>query len=146
LNRSISRPAVVEQAALLLLRQGRKPDALRLVTEAVGNSPDDAGLLLANALVLAVSGQNAAAEKRLRQLQSRWPEWERPYLVHGLLFEELGRVAEARQKLRTAMALGAGGPNARCALARLNGAPSGDPECRCRKGLEGLLQPSCDAQ
>ena len=146
LGQSISRPTVVEQAALLLLRQGRKADALRLVAEASGKSAGDAGLLLTHAVTLALMGRTDEAEKALRRLQSRWPEWERPYVVHGLLLEDLNRTADARRKLQTAAALGARDPDTRCGLARLSGVPAADPDCACRRGLATLLPLSCGSR
>lgn len=47
------------------------------------------------------------ASKLLAQIQSRWPEWDRPYLIHGIILENALKPAEAKRMLDTAIALGA---------------------------------------
>jgi len=88
----------------------------------------------------------AAAEKTLREIELRRPEWDRAYLAHGLLLERSARPGEARLRLQAAVALGSRDPGLRCALARLAGAPNSSPECRCLTGLEQLLISSCPTQ
>ncbi len=56
--------------------------------------------------------RNVDSEKLLAQIQSRWPEWERPYLLKGIQLEIALNSAEARQALETAIALGANTPEA----------------------------------
>jgi Flp pilus assembly protein TadD len=138
-----ARPDVARQAALLLLRRGRESEALALVGQALQRTPDDPDLLLMEAAILGLLDRSAGAEKALRRLQNRWPEWDRPYLVHAFLIEK-SRPAEARQKLQTALALGSQDPAAACALARLNAAaaPAG---CDCHQGLRQLLVPACES-
>jgi tetratricopeptide (TPR) repeat protein len=139
LHLSISQPRIAQQAAVLLLRHGRKDAALDLLTRAAGTDPD---LLLTRAIVLGLMDRNAEAEKAVKEIESEWPEWDRPYLAHGLLLEH-ARPSEAAQKLRTAVALGSRDVAAQCALARLKSAKSSDPQCACAGGLEGLLFPTC---
>ena len=88
----------------------------------------------------------SAAEKTLREVELRWPEWDRAYLVHGLLLERAARRGEARQRLQTAVALGSQDPGLRCAQARLAGEANPAPECRCLSGLEQLLSAGCAAR
>src|SRR5262249_32666240 len=45
-------------------------------------------------------------------MQDRWHEWDRPYLLSGILLEIQLKSAEARQTLETAIALGANTPEA----------------------------------
>src|SRR5712692_8870571 len=52
------------------------------------------------------------ARKLLARIQARWPEWDRPYLLNGILLEIQLKSAEARQVLETAIALGANTPEA----------------------------------
>jgi len=141
LHLSVSRPRIAQQAALLLLRHNRKDAALDLLDRAAGTDPD---LLLTRAIVLGLMDRKPAAEKALKAIQSQWPEWDRPYLAHGLLLED-AHPREAAQKLRTAVALGSQDIATRCALARLKSAASADPVCSCAGGLEALLFPSCTA-
>ncbi|MDP2995845.1 MAG: tetratricopeptide repeat protein [Bryobacterales bacterium] len=143
LRYSTSRPEVARQAALLLLRRDRKTEVLEVLGKGLKSAPDDADLLLTKAIALALMGQLAGAEKTLTEIGSRWPEWDRPYLVHGLVLERAGKPDAARQKLRTAQALGSRDLSVNCALARLAAAPAPDPQCACLAGLRQLVFP-CD--
>jgi len=144
LHHSTFRPQVVEQTALLLLRHDRKTEALDILGQAIESNPDNADLLLTKAIVLGLMDQTSRSYKVLKEIQSRWPEWDRPYLVHGMLLERGARPKEARQKLQTAIALGSLDLAGRCALARLAASPSPDPRCACQAELYQLLFNSCD--
>jgi tetratricopeptide (TPR) repeat protein len=144
LRHSTSRPDVAQQGALLLLLHDRKAEALDILKRAIESAPDDADLLLTHAIVLGLMDQNSAAEHALNQIESRWPEWNRPYLAHGLVLEGIGRAKEARQRLETAIALDSHDMAARCGLARLAGSASPDPQCACQAKLYQLLFPSCE--
>jgi hypothetical protein len=124
---------------LLLLRHNRNDLALELLNKAGGSDPE---LRLLRAVVFGRMDQSAAAEKALKEIESEWPEWDRPYLAHGLLLER-SQPLEAGRKLRTAIALGAQDPAARCALARLSAATLSDPQCACTVGLDALLFANC---
>jgi tetratricopeptide (TPR) repeat protein len=143
LTNSVSHPEIAEQATLLLLQHHRKAEALDLVAQAVGTNPDNAGLLLLHVIVLGMMGQNSSAERRLKQIESRWPEWDRPYLVEGLMLEHDKRFGEARQKYRTAQTLGSQDPALTCAFARVTASSNPGPECACSGDLYSLLVPSC---
>lgn len=104
-------------------------------------APEDPELRLLEGALLGLAGRSAEAEGVLRRLQVRRPEWDLPYLVHGLLIER-SRPAEAREKLETAVALGSREPAAACALARLTGATVAGP-CECQANLEQFLAPAC---
>jgi len=136
---SISRPQIALRAALLLVRHGRNDLALDLVSRAAGNDPD---LLLTQAIVLGLMNRSSAADQVLKEIESQWPEWDRPYLVHGLLFER-SQPGEAKRKLQTAVALGSRDPALRCAVARLTPSASPDAHCSCVSGLYELLIPRC---
>jgi hypothetical protein len=69
---------------LLLVRHGRKEQALEFLNKAAGNNPD---LLLARAMVLALMDRAAPAVQALKEIEAQWPEWDQPYVVHGLLLE-----------------------------------------------------------
>ncbi len=147
LNQGLSqgsvRPVVVQRAVVLLLRRDRKEDALKLLEQAIRANPQDSDLPLAKAVVLGLMDRFSAADKALREVELRWPEWDRAYLAHGLLFERAGQSAQARQRLQTAVALGSRDASAQCALARLAGAANPAAECACRTGLEQLLVSNC---
>ncbi len=143
LSHSSTRPEVIRQAVALLVRWERKTEALELVNRGIETAPDSADLHLVKAIVLGLLNRDEEGEETIRQIQSRWPEWDRPYLVQGLLLERKGRPGDARQKVQTAIALGAQDPAARCALARLKGAAAPDSKCDCVRGLYELLFPAC---
>jgi len=144
LRRSISRPQVAQQAALLLLQHHRPAEARNILGLALHANPQNADLMLINAITLALMDRKSAAEQALKEIELRWPEWDRPYVVHGLLLERAARPRDARQKLQTAIALASQDPVGRCALARLVGASNSDAQCACRSELYELLFPSCD--
>jgi len=139
LQLSISRPQIAREAALLLVRQNQKEQALEFLAKAAGNNPD---LLLTRAMVLGLTDRSGDAEKALKEIESQWPEWDRPYLVHALLLER-AQPREAQRKLQTALALGSQEPAARCAAARLASAARPDAGCSCTGGIYGLLFPQC---
>ncbi len=143
LRQATYRPQVAQQGALLLLRLGRKTDALDVLNRSIESAPDNPDLLLTRAAVLALSDRYPDAEKSLNEIESRWPEWDRVYLAHGLVMERNARKREAAQKLRTAVALGSKDPAAACALARLAGAPPKGPQCACVPRLQEWLLSSC---
>jgi tetratricopeptide (TPR) repeat protein len=143
IQHAVSRPEVAQQAALLLLRHARKTEALEILEQAIRSTPDNSDLLLTKVIVLMLADQALAAERVLKQIESRWPEWDRPYLVHGLYLEHLKRNREAVQKLQTAVALGSQDPAASCAVARLKALPPPSPQCTCIDGLLQWLFPSC---
>jgi tetratricopeptide (TPR) repeat protein len=120
-------PEIAAEAATILLRYQRERDALDLVARALAAAPDHAELLLAHAIVLALMERRDDAEKRLIDIEARWPEWRRPYLIHGLLLLGGTRTNEAKQKIRIAVALG-----------------SAEPEGRCARGLREFVFGSCE--
>ena len=146
LRQTSTSPRVVQQAVLLLLHLDRKADGLDLLEKAIQANPQDTDLPLTKAIVLGLMERYAAAEKTLREIELRRPEWDRAYLAHGLLLERSARPGEARLRLQAAVALGSRDPGLRCALARLAGAPNSSPECRCLTGLEQLLISTCPTQ
>jgi tetratricopeptide (TPR) repeat protein len=139
LQLSTSNARIAREAALLLVRHDRKELALEFLTKAAGNNPD---LLLTRAAVLALMDRSGAAEKALKEIESWWPEWDRPYLVHGLLLEK-SQPRLAKQRIQTAIALGSQDPAARCTLARIESGTSSDPTCACAGGVYELLFPRC---
>ncbi len=98
-----ARPHLVEQAALLLAAHGRYREAEQTLTHAITDAPENRGLLLAESVVLALEKRTAESIQRLRRIEERWPEWDRPYHLHGLLLP----AKQAAPLLRTAAALGA---------------------------------------
>ena len=143
LDFTTSSSKLVQEAVTLLVQQGRPERALEFVTRAANGNSD---LLLTRAILLAITNQRAAAEKVLKEVESQWPEWDRPYLVHGMLLEKSDPHV-AKQKLQTALALGSQEAFARCTLAHLTPQiASGQPsslDCTCASGLEQMILSSC---
>lgn len=146
LRRSSLRPQVVQGAALLLCRRGRAKDALDLLDRAAGSTADNPEMILTRAAVLALLHEDSTAERVLKEVQSRWPEWDRSYLAYGLLLERAARMDEAAQMLRTAVILGSTDPAAKCALARLSASALSEPACSCQRGLEDWIFGTCPSR
>jgi len=146
LKQASGQPSMIEKSVLLLVRLNRKEEAIRLLEQAIRLNPQDSDLPLLKAIVLGLMDQLTPSEETLRNIESRWPEWDRAYLVHGLLLESAERPVEARRMLQTATALGSRDPSLECALARLKKEPTPTPECTCLTGLEQLLFPHCADQ
>jgi tetratricopeptide (TPR) repeat protein len=116
LNRGIqaapTRSGLYFQAAAFLIKHKLNREALALLEQASRILPDDRELLLAQAVTLELLMRGIDAQKLLAKMQERWPEWDRPYLLNGILLEIQLKSAEARQTLETAIALGAETPEA----------------------------------
>ena len=116
LNRGIqaapTRPGLYLQAAGFLLKHKLYDKALSLLEQASRILPDNRDLLLTQVVTLAVIPRDEEAQKLLAKMQARWPEWDRPYLLNGIILEIQLKSAEARQMLETAVALGANTPEA----------------------------------
>jgi len=143
LRGSAARSAVARQAAMLLLRDGQEKEALDLVDRSIASAPENSDLLLTRAIVLSLMNP-PAARKQLREIEERWPEWDRPYLIHGLLLEQGQQKTEAMRKVKIAVALGSQEMAAKCAVARLSAAPAPDRQCACQSGLREFLFAKCD--
>lgn len=107
-----ARASLYLQATGFLLKHKLYHEAQDLLGQAVRILPDERELLLAQVVTLDLLRQNIDSEKLLARIQARWPEWDRPYLLGGILLEIQLRSAEARQSLETAIALGADTPEA----------------------------------
>jgi len=107
-----ARPDLYLQGAGFLLKHKLYDKALALLEQASRLLPDNRDLLLAQALTLALMPREDDAQKLLAHIRTRWPEWNRPYLLSGMILEIQLRSAEARQMLETAIALGAATPQA----------------------------------
>jgi tetratricopeptide (TPR) repeat protein len=142
LHLSISGPSEIKQAAAMLIHERRDAEALNLLNEAVKAHPEDPDLLLTQAVATGLS-DGEESEKIFKRIESRWPEWDRAYLAHGVLLEQSSRLREAEQKLKIARALGSKGHLTTCAMARATASPSPDSQCD-RVGLRDVIAPSSD--
>lgn len=146
LSYSMARPRLAQEAALLFLRHNQGAKALDLIDRAIQLTPEDSGLRLTRAVVLSAMGRNAEAGKAVKEIENRWPEWDRPYVIDGLLMERASRPDDARQRIRIALALGSQDAAARCALARLAAPAAPAAECACQPGIYEPFFPGCGAK
>lgn len=94
------------QAALFLIKHTQYQEAIDLLRQANRAVPDRPELLLTEATVYELLQQPESARKILTNIESRWPEWSKPYLVDGIMLETRLRSAQAKPLLETAIALG----------------------------------------
>jgi tetratricopeptide (TPR) repeat protein len=137
LRLSSSRADVAQRTAIWLLARNRAPEALNILGQASDGKSENPDLLLTRAIVLALSDRGRDAEQLIRQIESRWPEWDRAYVAHGLMLERKKRTSEAQQKFEIARALGSKEPALNCSAGRL----TGQAACACE--LRELLISSC---
>lgn len=112
MQRAPTRPDLYLQAAQVSMKRGHNDKALALLELGSRLLPDDRDVLMAHAVALSVMPRDEDALKLLAKAEAKWPEWDRPYLVHGIILETQRRSAEARQILGIAIALGASTPQA----------------------------------
>ena len=116
LNRGISasptRANLYFQAALFLIKHGDYRQTVRLLDLAKSAVPGDPGLMLVQAITYELLQRFKESQKILAEIQSRWPEWSQPYLIDGIILQNQFKPKEAKQKLETAIALGANDPQA----------------------------------
>ncbi len=116
LNRGISasptRANLYFQAALFLIKHGQYRQTIRLLDLSKRAAPDDPDLMLVQAIAYELLQRFKESQKVLAEIQSRWPEWSQPYLIDGIILQNQFKQKEAKQKLETAIALGANDPKA----------------------------------
>lgn len=105
-----TRVSLYFQAASFLLKYRMNQEALALLEQASRIVPDERELLLAQWVTLILVHRDLDAQELLAKIQARWPEWDRPYLLNGILLAMQLRPVEARRSLETAIALGANTP------------------------------------
>jgi len=98
------------QVTLLLLKNGRVPQALELLDRAASNVPADPSILLAKAISLEVAARDTEAKRLLKEIEKHWPEWSQAHLVAGIILQTHRSSEEALAELNAAIALGARDP------------------------------------
>ncbi|TAM81910.1 MAG: tetratricopeptide repeat protein [Acidobacteria bacterium] len=144
LNRGISasptRANLYFEAALFLIKHAEYQQTIRLLDLAKRAVPGDPGLMLVEAITYEILQRFNESQKLLAEIQSRWPEWSQPYLIDGIILQNHFKQNEAKQKLETAIALGASDPRAYFYLASacLDSNPQDFPGANkaIEKGLE----------
>jgi tetratricopeptide (TPR) repeat protein len=104
------------EAASFLIQHGQFKQAAALLEDATRLIPDAPNLWLARAIALELPvahGRSHADEVRseeamkvLAQIESRWPAWDLPYLVNGMILQDELKSRQAKQMLDLAIALG----------------------------------------
>jgi tetratricopeptide (TPR) repeat protein len=135
LRYAISRPRLAEESALLLVGHSHAAKALDLIGGAMQSTPYDSGLMLAKAVALSTLGRNDEAAKVVKEIESRWPEWDRAYVIQGLILERESKLVEARRSIQIALALGTRDSAAQCALARMTNSAPKATGCSCQSGI-----------
>jgi tetratricopeptide (TPR) repeat protein len=106
LNAAPIRADLYEAAAAFLERHRLFPEAVQLLDRAAKTLPDDPKILLLKAEALDSEHHVNEAERVLKQIHNRWPEWAPAYVKYGVLLERENRPAEAKAELDTALGLG----------------------------------------
>jgi tetratricopeptide (TPR) repeat protein len=111
LNRGIqstpTRPDLYFQAALFMVDHSQVQEMLDFLAKADRVVPNNPQLWLTRAIGLAILHRTDQAAALLAKIESLWPEWYMPYLVHGVILAYSLRGVEAKPLLETAIALGA---------------------------------------
>jgi Flp pilus assembly protein TadD len=128
---------LAQEGALLLARHGESESALGLVDRAIRSEPEDRSLRLTLVGVLAGAGRVKQAEAAAREIENRWPEWDRAWVADAMLLVREGRREEAKGRMAMAEALGARDAMKGCAEERVAGAGAG--KCGCEVAVWGLI-------
>ncbi len=135
---------VFAEAAAMLLRYQRLQDAAAVVDQALRSFPDDPQLNLDRATVLELQQRFEESRALLETIERRWPEWSRPWLVHGISFMSRGKASEARPLLEHALALGEDSQELHFYLAEALAAGSDADRVRARDEVRRALEMNPD--
>jgi tetratricopeptide (TPR) repeat protein len=97
-------------ATLFLIKHDRLGLALQLLQKAATTVADSPELLLTQSMAFGLARQFENSYAVLGQIESRWPEWGRAYLIHGIVLVGQAKMPEAKPLLQTAIALGVRDP------------------------------------
>jgi tetratricopeptide (TPR) repeat protein len=135
-----TRPDLYTEAALFLVQHDQTSQANQLLAQAVIRIPDNSGLALLHSIVAELDGKTEEAIKMLSSLERRYPEWYRPWLIHGILLAAHAKPAEGRKLIESAIALGANDSEAFFYLAEtINNSASNEIDA-ARTALERAIQ------
>ncbi len=144
LRQSPERADVAKQVASFLLKQKRSDDALRVIAAAARLNSGNPDLILMQAVILTATDRMPEAQKIIRNIELRWPEWARAYVADGLVLARLGNTGEAVRKLQVAAALSPDDEGLRCVQARIAGPQNMvEHKCACGNDVFGLLPALC---
>jgi tetratricopeptide (TPR) repeat protein len=109
-NVAPQRADLYRHAVALLVRRGQAVEALRIIEKGAQTLSDNREILLLKATTLEFANRTAAAGQLLSEIENRWPEWWNGWVADGIILATHRRYEEARQRLETAVALGASSP------------------------------------
>ena len=135
-----TRPDLYYEASLLLIQHDRITEAVRLLEQATHKLPDDPELALQQAIVLELAAQSDEAGKKLSAIERRWPEWDRPWLIHGIITASHWKPADARKRIESAVALGSDEPQTWFYLAEAILNSGGEDVARARQAARRALE------
>lgn len=95
--------AVAEAQANMTLRHGDPETARGLYAGLLAKSPKSDAYRMGLAGALALLGKNAEASQEFQRLQEAKPDDPRPWLLHGALLSQRGKLAEAQQAYQEAL-------------------------------------------
>jgi tetratricopeptide (TPR) repeat protein len=101
-----TRPDLYFQAALFLIKHEQYERGVDLLQKALQVLPGNPELLLTEAIAYALMDRPEESHKLLTEIESRWPEWSKPYLIEGIILSGHDKFSEAKPVLETAVALG----------------------------------------
>ena len=138
----LANPRLVPDAAALLVNFGKATEALNFIEQAQRSFPNDGPVALSRVAVLSKLNRNEQARQSVREVEARWPQWDRPYAAEAVLLQQAGRSGEAKARFEIASTLGADDPVTTCLSKRFNsGAIGGD--CSCLSGIWSILSGNC---
>lgn len=95
------------QGAIFLVKHEQYDRAIQFLAQANQTIPGEPQLQLLQAMAYELSGDHQNTLRMLAQIESRWPEWAVPYMVHGITLAIRQRWVEAKPLIENAMTLGA---------------------------------------
>jgi tetratricopeptide (TPR) repeat protein len=102
---SLKSADLYNQAATFLLNQGQFENALTLLDHALKTFPAERQLLLTKATTLDFLKRPAGRDATFAVIESRWPQWDRVFAIHGIVLQTEYRYDEAKRLLERAIAL-----------------------------------------
>jgi tetratricopeptide (TPR) repeat protein len=135
-----ARAGLYFQAALFLIKHGRYQEAQGFSRKAVQRFPNSRRLLLVEAMTDSLAGRPADGLKVLGQLERRWPEWDQPYLIEGIILVDHSHLRQAKPRLETAIWLGAHEPVAYYNLAEADMNPASPDVPAATKAIQEALR------
>ena len=88
----LARAHTPEAIASLVTALNSPRERVAAAVALLDRAPDDRELLLTRATTLELAGRSEEAEKRLAELQSRWPEWQAVWVAEGFVLSRHGKV------------------------------------------------------